>query len=392
MTLASKVMIMIKKYVFPLLLLFFSTLGYAQGQQACQVEDRESGFERQRDVLGEIVKLSKENCYGRSMDPTPWISDINARLDQVDDSDISSIRPKVQAVINMIKGQLENESAVVPHRDDLRRALNLLASAPLLDDQSQLPVGLQGDDWKFDFRKNAIAIGDQRDKKSLKPLLLDGCSDKPIVWSTCEPRIREVELLLTYWGAISRTVWKFLKPFGQQALQELELLDKRWDAYYYEARPQNFLEVAFNSWRFNKQTEKQEGFLSPPDYQWIIMHPNIALEYIEDAPDGSEFQESLVLELFGRNSWSWKNQAAEMERPIGWSVIASITDRAEVEEIGWGVMFHIDHTYSFAFTDHDGDAGFLVSIDLLRFYGEWEQETRDKFDRFKGEIRDAANQ
>ena len=157
----------------------------------------------------------------------------------------------------------------------------------------------------------------------------NGCSDSPVIWSSCEQKVRNVERLPSYWNAISKTVWKYNQPFGKQVLKELELLDKRWDAYYYEARPQNFIEVGFNSWRFNSNNENAKGFLSPPDHQWIWFHPNVAMEYIEDAPVGSSFREALVLEIFGKNSWSWRKLARR------WSshLVGLLLLRHQTEEI-----------------------------------------------------------
>lgn len=379
---ANRGTVMIRRYCFALLLVLVYPVVDAQADDSCQVQDKTDGYQSLRFVLRDIVNLSEDNCYGRSKDPKLWVVELNTLLGKTTSGDIKSIRPKILAAFKQIQAQLELENSTVPHADDLRRALIRLVNLPALTDQSLLPGGLRGNDWKFDTRKNSITIGNKDNPIELKPLLVNECSSEPVDWSQCEPAVRKVEMLLTYWGATSKTVFKYIKPFGNQALQELELLDKRWEAYYYDARPQNFLEVGFNSWRFNKNNEGEDGFLSPPDYQWIWLHPNIALEYIEDVPDGSKFQESLVIEIFGRNSWTWKKDSSKMERPFGWSVIASITDREDVDKIGWGVMFHINHNYSFAFTDHDGNAGFLLSVDLLRFFGGWTQEARDKFTRF----------
>ena len=40
-----------------------------------------------------------------------------------------------------------------------------------------------------------------------------------------------------------------------------------------------------------------------------------------------------------------------------------------------------------AFTDHDGESGFLLSVGLLQYYGDLEKEARDKFDRLKSQIK-----
>lgn len=70
----------------------------------------------------------------------------------------------------------------------------------------------------------------------------------------------------------------------------------------------------------------------------ILLHPSIAMEYIQDASDGSEFSESLVVEAVGLNRWRWEDGDAKMRNPWGVSLIGAYSDRNDVEDLGWGVI------------------------------------------------------
>ena len=371
------------KYYSGILLLLFVTAIQADEPQVCEVQ--KDAFEEARDVLREIIKLKNANCYGGEADTTEWVIQINSQLHSASGKDIKSIRPTIQASFRMVLDQLALEAPdAVPYRERLQHSITPLVSNLPLIDQQLPPSGLRANDWKFDLRKTAITIGDPN-KIKLLPVLSPGCDQLPDNWDQCETHVRQAESLLRYWAITSSIVFAYNKPNGLQSLEELEMLDKRWDAYFYQARPQNFLEVGLNSWRFNSTTKEEDGFRSPPDYQWIVLHPNIALEYIEDTPDGNTFRESLILEIFGRNDWSWKG--SKMGKAFGWSVLASYSDRANVDDLGWGAMFHINHVYSFGVTFRDSDAGtsagYFMSIDLLRFFGDWTDKQKDKFNRVK---------
>ena len=374
------------RYGLGIALLLFATALYANGPQDCRVQ--EGTFEEVRDVLREIIKLKNADCYGGVADPTEWVIQINNQLDSLDGKNIKSIRPTIQASFRMVMDQLALEAPdAVPHRERLQRNITPLVNNLPLIDQQLPPEQLQANNWKYDTRKVAVHIGDPG-KVELMPLLSPGCDQLPDEWTRCETHIRQTEALLRYWTVSSSIVFAYNKPNGLQELKELEMLDRRWDAYFYQARPQNFIEVGINSALFNRAAEEEDGFRSPPDYQWIVLHPNIALEYIEDTPDGNSFRESLILEILGRNDWSWNGSS--MDRALGWSVLASYSDRANVDNLGWGAMFHINHVYSFGVTWRDSDVGtstgYFVSVDLLRFFGDWTDQQKARFNRVKQQV------
>lgn len=143
------------------------------------------------------------------------------------------------------------------------------------------------------------------------------------------------------------------------------LYSKQWDNYFDKARSQTFIELSLNTWLYSDELKKNE-FVVPPSYQLIVLHPSIVLEYVANAVDGDQEKEAFAMEWIGVNWWNAKV-------PLGFSLVTTHSDRASVDNFGYGVMLHINNNYSIGVTDHDGDTGVLVTIDLLKLF-----ETKQK--------------
>jgi len=153
--------------------------------------------------------------------------------------------------------------------------------------------------------------------------------------------------------------------------ESIGLYSELWGNYFEKARSQTFLELSVNTYLYRDQLKKDE-FVPPPDYQVIFLHPSIALEYISDADDGEEQSEALVIEWLGINWW-------DMKVPFGVSFITSYSDRDSVDDVGMGLMFHVNNNYSIGITDHDGDHGVLVTLDLLKLF----EDKKSNLEKFK---------
>lgn len=360
-----------------LILMWFGMLFCALTQAAppgdCALPGSE--YPGMRELVRELVTLKNRGCYGEAQDATPWVAQLGVQLDALSRAEADDILPQLREALARVDRQLATE----PEQPALLRLGRNIAPLLRYLPPSSVPdtvPGLRPDDWRYDSREQAMSLGDGN-LVTLKSLLGTACESQPVDWSRCEPAVRGTERVMRYWGALSRVVWVYHRPNGQQTLQELSLLDTRWQAYYYQARPQNVLELAVNSWRFHTETTGQAGFFSPPDHQWIVLHPNLAMEYVANAPDGSAWRESLVLELFGQNRWRW--QGARMGRAFGWSVVASYSDRAGVADAGWGLMAHVNHVYSFGVTRRGDGNGVFISVDLLRLFPGWSDTDKQRF-------------
>lgn len=160
----------------------------------------------------------------------------------------------------------------------------------------------------------------------------------------------------------------------------LTLKDKEWTTYIENARGQTFVDIALTSalyeWKYGKG---EHDFRSPPKIQWFALRPNVLIENVSGAVDGDQLKESLALEVIGLNYW----EDACFGLACGASIIVHYSDRSSVEDTGWGVMLHVDNSYSFGVTDHGGDIGLFVTVDLLKLF----QDKKSSFDDYKNKYR-----
>jgi len=68
-----------------------------------------------------------------------------------------------------------------------------------------------------------------------------------------------------------------------------------------------------------------------------------------------------MLEIIGVN-W-WRN--TKWYKPSGVSAIALYTDRAGIDDVGYGVAIHFASKFTLGYADHGGSDGYFISVDLL---------------------------
>jgi len=144
------------------------------------------------------------------------------------------------------------------------------------------------------------------------------------------------------------------------ALNRISRLGGQWDQYLEQSRSQTPLELAFNSWNFQRRQTTE--FSSPPRWQAILLHPALVIENVEDAVEGEKTEEALMIELIGMNRW----KAAKWYQPTGGSIVAVYADRVDTDDVGYGIALHFNSTYTIGYTERDGKPGFFVSLDLLK--------------------------
>ena len=142
--------------------------------------------------------------------------------------------------------------------------------------------------------------------------------------------------------------------------RSINSLSKQWTNYLNNTRSQTPLELLINSKLF---AHKELGqFAPPPDRQLIILHPSLVVENVDDAIEGEQTLEAIMVEFFGINWW----RRSAWYRPSGASIIASYSDRPGVDDIGYGVAIHFRSLYSIGYVNHGGADGVLLSFDLLK--------------------------
>ena len=154
--------------------------------------------------------------------------------------------------------------------------------------------------------------------------------------------------------------------------------DARWRSYFADARSQYPWELLVNSWRYESTVRSERGISGPPDWQWIVMHPDVGMQYVRSAARGDRFKPALLLEVIGYNWWSW-GDGHRPENAWGVSLVRTYADTASVPAGAWGVTVHRNNKYSLTLTRREGKTGILFSIDLAGAVTRASQEWKDRF-------------
>ena len=158
----------------------------------------------------------------------------------------------------------------------------------------------------------------------------------------------------------------------------------RWQTYFDKSIPQWPWELALvNGPIYAHALRDQPGMGKVPEWQMIVAHPDVLLQYVDAADDGDQFKPALMVEVVGGNFWSW-GKGAEQKGPWGFPVplgagfIVTYSDRSNTDDWGFGGILHINHLYNFGVTSHGGDIGFFVSVDLAKLF-ENKKKKADKY-------------
>lgn len=171
----------------------------------------------------------------------------------------------------------------------------------------------------------------------------------------------------------------YSQPFARKTHGELVALGKQWDRFAEESKAQTGLELLINGVWFNKHND-DKFFQAPPEWQAVVLHPNLVIENVPDALDGQEVKESMLLELIGVDYWQQDN----LWLPTGASIVVLNVDRSGTSDWGYGAGLIFDHTYLLGFAHHEDDKnGIFVSFNILKAF----EDKRAKLKAFKDKIR-----
>ncbi|MDJ1138813.1 hypothetical protein [Marinicella marina] len=167
-----------------------------------------------------------------------------------------------------------------------------------------------------------------------------------------------------------------LKKEASKAVENSKFNTEQWREYFTSTRSQTPFELTINS-KLYRDTITSKHFVPPPPLQVIFLHPNLMMEYVNKADDGNQFKQSLAIEWVGVNMWNSKI-------PFGASIMTSYSDRSGVRDVGHGLLFHFNNKYSIGVTDHDGETGFSISVDILKIF-QSAQSKKSWFEKFNKE-------
>jgi len=158
----------------------------------------------------------------------------------------------------------------------------------------------------------------------------------------------------------------------------------QWQVYFDESIPQWPWELGLVNGPIYEHTLKHEkGLGKVPDWQLIVAHPDVALEYVDGAADGDQFRPSLMVEIVGVDFWSWEHGAKQkgpwgLPIPVGAGFVATFADRADSKDWGFGGVIHINHTYNIGATFRGSDKGIFFSVNLAKLF----EDKRKKADKY----------
>lgn len=222
--------------------------------------------------------------------------------------------------------------------------------------------------WTIDFDGQLPVLLSESDQSVLAPKielesgLTKYCSDEG---NTC-PKASKHAVNLLQNIALAREIGSF---YGQPVIvglaAKVKEINTDWDRFLFNSKPMYpwdlWLTDVFT--RKSSAYDKQLGLREAPDTQYFLLHPAPGFSYVSDAADGDQFQPTVYVELLGINKWRWKYLT-------GVSLLVEYSDRADVEDIGWGALLTFLNKFSLGITTHDGDFGVTLGLDLANFYKE----------------------
>tara|TARA_R110001599_G_scaffold89364_1_gene236539 strand:- start:669 stop:1835 length:1167 start_codon:yes stop_codon:yes gene_type:complete len=165
-------------------------------------------------------------------------------------------------------------------------------------------------------------------------------------------------IVAVYQQAQQRIVEEDLKSTSKY----LDRVTKEWEAFRTKTKPQMPWELGMNGASFSKSYTS--GFLPPPSFQWIALHPGIAVDNLSTAADGNQMTEAFMLEIIGLDFW----KQDRWYLPTGSSVTVLYADRADTSDFRWGLSFVFNNSMIIGPSVHGKDYGVFLTLDLMELF------------------------
>jgi hypothetical protein len=247
-----------------------------------------------------------------------------------------------------VENQFKKDDAYFFPIQDVNRAIN-----QVLQEENAAPNFLlmplaQGDGIKFSGQKFKVGA----DNKA-------ACDQ--VAQSNHASSCRDY--IVTYVDIYNYTQLIIQKLDTEPVLKYLNIVEQDWEDFYQKSRSQTLVERMLNSY-FWRKDKKPGEFLRPPDSQWILLHPSVVIENVSDALEGNQTEVGIMLEMLGWNKW----RRDKWYQLSGGSLVTVYTDRAKIDDWGYGVALHFGNVYTLGAVDHDGDTGIFISMDVLELF------------------------
>jgi len=307
------------------------------------------------------------DCLGGQKDSWELAQHVKDSLESVPkEGDLEIARTKIASELQLIRNQLQ------------KATLNI--DATLLDANSLAIDKFEKNDlagigphkpkfWEYHTSDGKIEVGIDVNRE------LEACKDAAKE-SDCLQGYLRAKQLVSYATVTKRALDYFSMREVHALAIHVNMLEKRWEHYFNDSRSQFFWELGLNGYIYGKTNKGKKGLLSPPDYQIILLHPSVGLEYV-DTKAGDRFRETIVLEGIGLNKWTWNDST--MKLPLGISVIGIYGDRSSVPQIGYGALIHINNNLSLGVTRRGSETGAILSLDLAKLFLKQDENKKYEF-------------
>lgn len=369
--------------------LAWAGIALAQAPKSCAEQRQELAAVA---PLTAVNRLSQNGCLGGELDANAFTLRVQRLFDTAGRIEGQARRRQIKDVMLSVEEQRALILAVLRAADDYLATLPSAASpadaaevarmraevqAAIRDRGADLAPG-EGSPvrpesfWTWDGPETGIAGIDVR-----AMFARADCGPGPRT-AACARTQDAVEGLLRGAQLVRRSYTPLAAEAIQSAAARAAARDARWRSYFADARSQYPWELFVNSWRYESRVRRDRGLSGPPDWQWIVLHPDIAMQYVRDAAAGDRFRPALILELVGYNWWSW---GADHRPQNAWgvSLVRTYADTTSVPSSSWGVAVHRSNKYTLTVTRSEGNTGVLLSVDLAGAVTSASQEWKDRF-------------
>ena len=355
------------------------------------------------EIVGSLQTQMRNNCYGESRDNSElklWFDRQLTEAEIPDQGDLQeSHLQAVEAIMQRLSSTVRShaadfENANRPGSLALRTVANRLASETPSQTSGPSPGTIIDDNdggWRLDFEEDRYGP-DANDRPMFSPkldLLQPNCQAQTDT-DDCRAAVVALVDLVRVANLMQSVHQRADRSLGVNLLayQRAEVM---WDLYTNEARVQYPWEMVVNGALYQRdinELEAEQGYelalvdRLPPDRQIILLHPGVGLEYVDDATDGGHPEPAVVMEWLGFNTWRYRGSGSDvtMARPLGVSLVTTLSDRDGGKSVGHGLAFHWNHTMTTGVTWRSGgEVGLFISIGLAdRFSSEQGRLSRIK--------------
>ncbi|NIB44371.1 hypothetical protein HBA55_32555 [Pseudomaricurvus alkylphenolicus] len=298
---------------------------------------------------------------------------------------------KVIASLNVLKqgvsgGRPNSDSSAA---DALESALNKaidtsadLQLAYLTTPQSQALVadeGLAINKWGYGAGSHVIwrAV-------ILQPLLDQGCAARDVTFSvdsTCYNYFHQkLAGLAEIYGIVREQILPVaVTPIGQMSIKRYADRVARWESYFKDTQFQYPWELIVNR-RFTYNWHEIAKEDSIPTKRYILLHPDVGALYADnDGDDQTDL--ALVMQWAGIQWWQEWDKDNRAKHPIGVSVVSTFVDLPEMDEHGFGFMFHYKR-FGLSVTKHGDDTAVFFNLKLAEWIdgGDWKAKLKKEGD------------